>query len=99
MMMTPRQVAFFSVLALTVASASGQPFDQRGPTGDNRAATGNPGTQQPPEKDAKAAARQKTPRREEAPAKGAAKRATDSAPTPHSPGTPAENSSQPDSAK
>lgn len=94
-----REYCLAFLLAGISAVAVAQPFEQRGPTGDNRAATGNPGTQEPPTGNGKEAARKKQPRqdgRKEAP--GRIHNPDAAAPT-AAPGTPAENNAQPESAK
>ncbi|MBB5390075.1 MULTISPECIES: hypothetical protein [unclassified Herbaspirillum] len=98
--MKTQQIVLSMALSLAAAAVSAQPFSQPGPTGDNRAATGNPGTQEPPAGNGKKAAQQKKPMRGGAAAPGASKRAAPDSPAPvHSSGTPAENSSRPESAK
>ncbi len=83
------------ISAVTVA----QPFGQRGPTGDNRAATGNPGTQEPPTGNGKEAAKKKQPRQEERREAPRKIHNPDAAAPTAAPGTPAENNAQPESAK
>ncbi|MDR9851746.1 hypothetical protein [Herbaspirillum huttiense] len=94
-----REYGLVLVLATASAATFSQSFEQRGPTGDNRAVTGNPGTQQPPTGNSKAVAKKKQPLKDEQ--KKNPKQSTDpdaAAPT-ASPGTPAENNAQPDSSK
>ena len=60
-----REYGLVLVLATASAATLAQSFEQHGPTGDNRAATGNPGTQQPPTENSKAAAKKKQPMKDE----------------------------------
>lgn len=88
------------VLVLVTASAAtfAQPFEQRGPTGDNRAVTGNPGAQQPPTGNSKAA-KKKQPLKDDQKKNPKQSTNPDTAAPTASPGTPAENNAQPDSSK
>lgn len=94
-----REYGLVLVMATASAATFAQPFEQRGPTGDNRAATGNPGTQQPPTGNSKAAAKKKQPLKDERKENSKQTKNPDAAAPTASPGTPAENNAQPDSAK
>lgn len=99
LMKLTREYGLAFLLAGISAVAVAQPFEQRGPTGDNRAATGNPGTQEPPTGNGKEAARKKQPRQEERREAARKIRNPDAAAPTAAPGTPAENNAQPESAK
>lgn len=98
-MKTTRYLAAATLLAVTSAIAVAQPFEQKGPTGDNRAATGNPGTQQPFTGNGKEAVKQKRPSNKDHEGKSKQSANPNAAAPTASPGTPAENNAQPASAK
>jgi hypothetical protein len=89
-------------MAMTLVAGAGQaqtqasrPFDQPGPTGDNRAATGHPAVQLAPTESAKDHAATKTPQHARQAGDGQGKSARPAhAPSYNTPGTPAENDSQ-----
>ncbi|MDT0358005.1 hypothetical protein RJO15_19605 [Herbaspirillum huttiense F1] len=94
-----REYGLVLVLATASAATFAQPFEQRGPTGDNRAVTGNPGTQQPPIGNSKTAAKKKQLLKDEQTKNPKQSTNPDTAAPTASPGTPAENNAQPDSSK
>lgn len=99
-MNSSRNIVAGLVLMLSSGIVFAQPFDQKGPTGDNRAATGNTGTQVPPNENAKDAARRRQPQRPAHNEQSAQRtgQANSAAPT-NASGVPAENSTQPEGAK
>jgi len=94
-----RTVCLGLLLVASSSTSAAHPFEQRGPTGDNRAATGSVGTQQPLSGNGKEAAKQRRPMKASREGQSRHQQNPDTAAPTASPGTPAENNAAPEQAK